>query len=140
MALSDITIRKAQPTDKQYKLTDGEGLYLLVTPKGGKYWRYDYRFDVKRKTYDIGTYPDVPLKLARERKLDARILVADGIDPNEIKKANPPVPAIIPVSESSWWSGVKNGKFPKPYKLGERTTVWKVEDILALIHNMEEAH
>jgi len=55
-------------------------------------------------------------------------------------KANPPVPAIIPVSKSSWWSGVKNGKFPKPYKLGERTTVWKVEDILALINNMEAAH
>lgn len=55
-------------------------------------------------------------------------------------KANPPVPAIIPVSKSSWWSGVKNGKFPKPYKLGERTTVWKVEDILALIDNMEAAH
>jgi integrase len=87
MALSDIAIRKAQPTDKQYKLTDGEGLYLLVTPKGGKYWRYDYRFDGKRKTYAIGTYPDVPLKLARERKLDARQLVADGIDPNEMKKA-----------------------------------------------------
>lgn len=87
MALSDITIRKAQPTDKQYKLTDGEGLYLLVTPKGGKYWRFDYRFDGKRKTYAIGTYPDVPLKLARERKLDARKLVADGIDPNEMKKA-----------------------------------------------------
>lgn len=88
MALSDITIRKAQPTDKQYKLTDAEGLYLLVTPKGGKYWRYDYRFDGKRKTLAIGIYPDVPLKLARERKLEARKLVADGIDPNEMKKAN----------------------------------------------------
>lgn len=88
MALSDIAIRKSQPTEKQYKLTDGEGLYLLVTPSGGKYWRYDYRFDGKRKTYAIGTYPDVPLKLARERKLDARKLVADGIDPNEMKKAN----------------------------------------------------
>lgn len=55
-------------------------------------------------------------------------------------KANPPVPAIIPVSKSSWWSGVKNGKFPKPYKLGERTTVWKVEDILALINSMEAVH
>lgn len=55
-------------------------------------------------------------------------------------KANPPVPAIIPVSKSSWWSGVKNGKFPKPYKLGERTTVWRVEDILALINNMEAVH
>lgn len=87
MSLSDITIRKAKPKEKQYKLTDGEGLYLLVMPKGGKYWRYDYRFDGKRKTFAIGTYPDVPLKLARERKLEARMLVADAIDPNEMKKA-----------------------------------------------------
>jgi predicted DNA-binding transcriptional regulator AlpA len=55
-------------------------------------------------------------------------------------KANPPIPAIIPVSKSSWWNGVKSGKFPKPYKLGERTTVWRVEDILALIDNMEAVH
>jgi len=55
-------------------------------------------------------------------------------------KANPPIPAIIPVSKSSWWNGVKSGKFPKPYKLGERTTVWRVEDILALIDNMEAIH
>ncbi len=49
------------------------------------------------------------------------------------KKAKPPLPPIIPVSRSSWWDGVKKGKFPKPVKIGERTTVWKVEDIRALI-------
>jgi len=48
-------------------------------------------------------------------------------------KANPPIPPIIPVSRSSWLNGVKSGKFPKPIKLGERTTAWKVEDILELI-------
>lgn len=87
MALSDVAIRKSQPQEKQYKMTDGEGLYLLITPAGGKYWRLDYRFDGKRKTYAIGTYPDVPLKLARERKSDARKLLAEGIDPNEFKKS-----------------------------------------------------
>lgn len=49
------------------------------------------------------------------------------------KKAKPPLPPIIPVGKSTWWNGVKNGKFPKPIKLGERTTAWKVEDIKALI-------
>lgn len=49
------------------------------------------------------------------------------------KKAKPPLPPIIPVSRSSWWDGVKKGKFPKPVKIGERTTAWKVEDIRALI-------
>lgn len=48
-------------------------------------------------------------------------------------KADPPIPAIIPVSKSTWWSGVKSGRFPKPTKLGPRTTVWHVEDIRALI-------
>ena len=48
-------------------------------------------------------------------------------------KATPPIPPIIPISKSSWWAGVKSGKYPKPVKLGARTTVWRVEDISALI-------
>lgn len=55
------------------------------------------------------------------------------------KKSKPPIPALIPVSNSSWWSGVKSGKYPKPVKLGERTTAWKVEDIRALIDRMGAA-
>jgi acyl dehydratase len=50
-------------------------------------------------------------------------------------KANPPIPPIIPISSSSWWAGVKNGRFPKPVKLGPRTTAWRTEDIRALIEN-----
>lgn len=52
-------------------------------------------------------------------------------------KAEPPIPAIIPVSKSSWWQGVKEGRYPKPVKLGPRTTAWKVEDIRALICMMD---
>jgi predicted DNA-binding transcriptional regulator AlpA len=48
-------------------------------------------------------------------------------------KANPPIPAIIPIGKSTWWAGVKSGRYPKPCKLGPRTTVWRVEDIRALI-------
>ena len=48
-------------------------------------------------------------------------------------KATPPIPPLIPVSRSSWWAGCKSGKYPKPLKLGERTTVWRVEDVRALI-------
>jgi prophage regulatory protein len=51
-------------------------------------------------------------------------------------KAEPPIPAIIPVGKSTWWQGVKDGRFPKPIKLGPRTTAWRVEDIRALIENM----
>lgn len=87
MALTDVAVRKAQPKEKQFKMTDGEGLYLLITPAGGKYWRFDYRIDGKRKTLALGTYPDVTLKSARDKKSDARKLVAEGIDPNEFKKS-----------------------------------------------------
>jgi len=53
-------------------------------------------------------------------------------------KAKPPIPPIIPISNSSWWNGVKVGKYPKPVKLGERTTAWKVEDIRELIERINK--
>jgi len=83
--LVDTVIKTAKPAEKPYKLTDGKGLYLLVTATG-KYFRFDYRFNKKRKTLALGTYPDVSLLLARERLLAARKLLADGIDPSENKK------------------------------------------------------
>jgi predicted DNA-binding transcriptional regulator AlpA len=49
------------------------------------------------------------------------------------KKASPPIPALIPISKSTWWSGVKSGRFPKPIKFGPRTSVWRIEDIRRLI-------
>jgi prophage regulatory protein len=55
-------------------------------------------------------------------------------------KAEPPILALIPVSKSTWWAGVKSGKYPKPVKLGTRTTAWKVEDIMALIDRLGGAH
>jgi len=51
-------------------------------------------------------------------------------------KAEPPKPGVIPVSKSTWWQGVKDGRFPKPVKLGSRTPAWRVEDIRALIESM----
>lgn len=57
MALTDIQIRSAKPTERAYKLFDGGGLYLEVSPKGGKWWRYKYRFDNKETRMSLGTYP-----------------------------------------------------------------------------------
>jgi integrase len=87
MPLTDSAIRNAKPKEKNYKLADGGGLYLLVTTKGGKWWRLDYRFQGKRKTLSMGVYPDVSLKSARDRRAEAKTQLADGIDPGEIRKA-----------------------------------------------------
>lgn len=86
MPLSDPAIKKAKPADKPYKLSDEKGLYLLINTVG-KYWRLDYRFNDKRKTLALGVYPDTGLKRAREKRDEARQLIADGIDPAEHRKA-----------------------------------------------------
>ncbi|MBY5236337.1 DUF4102 domain-containing protein [Klebsiella aerogenes] len=86
MALTDIKVRTAKPTDKQYKLTDGSGMHLLVHPNGSKYWRLQYRFDGKQKMLALGVYPDVSLADARARRDEARKLLANSIDPGDKKK------------------------------------------------------
>jgi len=88
MPLSDTAIKNAKPTpDKPYKLQDEKGMYLLVNPNGSKYFRYNYRFDGKRKTLALGTYPTTSLKEARGKRDTAKKQIAGGIDPNENKKA-----------------------------------------------------
>lgn len=85
--LSATDVSKAKPRDKDYKLADGEGMYLLVTVSGGKLWRYNYRFGGIRKTLALGQYPAVSLADARKRREDARRLLANGQDPAAAKKA-----------------------------------------------------
>jgi len=87
MAITDIQAKTAKPKEKDYKLTDGDGLYLLVTTGGGKRWRLKYRFDGKEKLLALGTYPDISLSEARNRRHEARNLIANGIDPSAEKKA-----------------------------------------------------
>ncbi|GHL86582.1 phage integrase family protein [Klebsiella pneumoniae] len=86
MALTDIKVRTAKPTDKQYKLTDGSGMHLLVHPNGSKYWRLQYRFDGKQKMLALGVYPEITLADARARRDEARKLLANGVDPGDKKK------------------------------------------------------
>lgn len=87
MPLSDTAIKNTKPQAKPIKVRDGGGLYLLINPNGSRWWRLDYRFDGKRKTLSMGIYPDVPLKTARSRRDDARVLLADGVDPGAQRKA-----------------------------------------------------
>lgn len=88
MPLTDTAIRQAKPQDRPVRLTDGGGLYLLVQPTGGKLWRYDFRFDGKRKTLALGQYPDLSLAAARNKHRAARELIALGTDPAAAKKAD----------------------------------------------------
>lgn len=87
MPLTDTAVRNAKPADKVQRLFDGGGLYLEVSPSGGKWWRLKYRVAGKEKRISLGTYPDVSLKDARERRDVARKQLAEGQDPSEAKKA-----------------------------------------------------
>ncbi len=86
MALTDTKIKNVKSKDKPYKLNDGEGLYLLVNPNGGRWWRFRYSFDGREKGISLGTYPDVTLQAARDKRTDARRLVASGVDPSAKRK------------------------------------------------------
>jgi len=87
MPLTDAKARNAKPKNKQYKLFDHHGLFLIVSPAGGKWWRFKYRFGGKEKLLSLGTYPEVSLSQARERRDAARKQVADDIDPSQARKA-----------------------------------------------------
>lgn len=87
MRLTDVRVRNAKPQVKPYKLSDGGGMYLLVKPDGGRYWRMDYRFAEKRRTVALGVYPLVTLSAARTSRDEARRLLGQGVDPGETKKA-----------------------------------------------------
>lgn len=85
--LTALDVRNAKPKDKQYKLADGKGLFLLVLPSGGKYWHYRSKAGGKERLMSFGTYPEVSLAEAREKRDDARRLQANGVIPSEVRKA-----------------------------------------------------
>lgn len=85
--LTATEVDKTKPGDKPKYLFDGKGLFLLITPQGGKWWRFKYSLDGKTKTISFGTYPEISLADARKRREDARKLIANGVDPGEVRKA-----------------------------------------------------
>lgn len=86
MPLNPASIQALTPNASPYKVADGKGLYLLVTPAGKKYWRLKYRWAGKESTLSCGVYPEVDLESARERRETARKLLANGINPSEQAK------------------------------------------------------
>ena len=93
MALTDTAVKNAKSDGKTVKMFDERGLYLELSPSGGKWWRLKYRFDNKEKRLSLGVYPDVRLKNARDRRDKARKLLANGIDPSENRKTQKAVHA-----------------------------------------------
>jgi len=88
MPLTDTAIRKAQPGPKPQKLADGKGMYLEISPAGGRWWRLKYRIAGKEKRISLGTYPETGLRQAREKAEAARAMLAEGLDPSEQRKAD----------------------------------------------------
>ena len=84
--LTDVTVRNAKPRDKDYRLKDGGGLYLLVKTNGAKWWRLDYSIEGKRKTLSLGVYPVTGLADARRKAEDARKQISNGTDPSNTRK------------------------------------------------------
>ncbi len=111
MKLTVKQIDSSKPKEKDYKLSDGGGLYLLVKTNGEKYWRLKYRIDGKEKLLAIGIYPTVTLADARRKRDDAKRLLADGIDPNQQRKEQKQASKIDSVNTFKnialeWYEGV----------------------------------
>lgn len=87
MPLTELQIKNAKPAEKAYRMADGGGLYVEVSPAGGKLWRLKFRIDGKEKRLSIGTYPTVSIKEARAKREDAKQLLVEGVDPAAHKKA-----------------------------------------------------
>jgi hypothetical protein len=85
--LTRLKIESEKPSLRRQRLFDGRGLYLEISPTGGRWWRFKYRFAGKEKRISLGVYPEVGIKEARDRREDARKQVAAGIDPGAKRKA-----------------------------------------------------
>lgn len=118
MPLTDTAIKNVKPSQKTVKLFDANGLYLEVSPSGGKWWRLKYRLDGKEKRLSLGTYPDTSLKMARERREAARTLIAEGVDPSAERKAKKAKQAVaaddcFETIAREWWKSWANTRTAK---------------------------
>jgi integrase len=118
MALTETEIKKAKPKEKAYRMSDGGGMYLSVTPSGGKLWRWAYSFAGKEKLMALGKYPAVSLALARERHSEARKLLATGTDPMALRKVEKSAEQVANENSfatiaADWLEHWQDGKSPR---------------------------
>jgi len=141
MPLTDTTARTSKPGVKPIRLFDAGGLYLEVSPKGGKWWRLKYRFDGKEKRLSLGTYPDTGLKAARASRDEARKLLADGVDPGALRKATKAADSAL-ISDT--FEAVAREWYDKAYankaeSTREKTMTRLVQDVFPIIGHMPVA-
>ena len=136
MALTDTFVKNTKHTGRPAgdKFADGGGMYLLINA-GGKYWRMDYRFAEKRKTLALGTYPEVSLLKARQRRDKARELLADGVDPGVVKqqeKANQRAASAntFEVVAREWLEKTKGDRMASTHS---KVTTWLEKDVFPFI-------
>ena len=103
---SDLVLKRTKPQANTQRISDGDGLYLLLKPDGAKWWRFDYSIAGKRKTLSLGVYPDTSLAFARQRADEARVLVAAGTDPSDVRKAKKVDQAVQREAEHRIESGI----------------------------------
>jgi integrase len=118
--LTPSAVANAKPKAEPYMLPDGGGMFLLVNPDGSRWWRFRYvrPGTGKRNMLSLGTFPDVPLKRAREKRDDARKLVADGIDPGDKRQAEAVAAADTFEAVAREWYAKQSGQWVPAH--GER--------------------
>jgi integrase len=125
--LTEIRIRAAKPQEKPYKLTDGRGLHLLVTPGGSRLWRIRYRYNGNESTMGVGAYPDVTLKDARELVDDARKALRNGINPVAQRRAGRAAQADTFAAIAAEWLDTQRKSF-EPATLEK--AVWMLDRLI----------
>ncbi len=125
--LTDTTIKNAKAPERPYKLADGRGLSLLVKPSGARLWRFRYRHGGVEKMLSFGAYPDVTLARARAKREDARRLVADGVDPSEVRRAARGAVANTLEALAREWMAQREGSLAPATR---KKTRWILEDLV----------
>ena len=125
--LTDKGLKALKPREKPYKKTDEKGLYVIVRPDGALWWRFKYRHGGREKLISLGTYPDISLKRAREKRDGARSLLADEIDPSENRQAKKRAMADTFEGIAREWLGLQKAKLaPATYS----KATWTLETLL----------
>jgi len=125
MKLNDTKCKNLKPTDKTQKVSDGDGLYLMVYPHGSKIWQFMYSYLGRRQTISFGKYPAISLSEARRLRIEAREQLAKGLNPSAIRKSKKKAQA--QELENSFYQVALRWKSTKAAKVSTRTldTAWK---------------